>query len=405
MLNVLSFDKLDAYTVFMQSVREWQAENLGKKTTEEYKEYWGLERFTGLHKAGFLKDNQFDAISRLYQALNFSPDKGIVTLYTRGGSWQDSQVYGPIIQWADKEQTSMVLNIGGEKLPLEVTQGTDAHENPQVWVKALLCDEAHGPLAPNWKALNTRNKQMKFRGDDGKDIMVDRLVGLLPVSPDRRTMVEIPFHPGADYYKSSSICQAFQTGDFKTFWETCRKELSIAGAGGQGGPIIDLNRVFRGRQRGELLREFVEKHKGLLIRCETFRYIPGDFPAWAFKVDLSTVIKLWGDEQVEGWGKKPKPVYYLSEVVWVSISASSKLTDGFDRLVPQPCIINVKGPNPKNYDYIPQVEVLPISCFKPDKQQKLFGTVFVPPAIEPTPIMPAIAAAPEIVPVDASTVF
>jgi hypothetical protein len=401
MLNVLSFDKLAAYSEFMKGVRTWQAENIGKKVTEEYKEYWGLEKFTGLHRAGLLSDSQFDAISRFYTALQFKPDKSIITLYTRDGAWQDSQFYGPIIQWADKERSSLVMNVNREKIPLELAQGQDTHGIPQIWITAQIFDESHSTSVA--KVLNSRGKPMKFRGVDGKDFQVDRLVGLLPVSPDRRTLVEIPFHPGSDYYKSDSIYQAYQTGDLKTFWDTCQKELSVAGAGMQGGPIIDANRLFRGRARTELLRDFTERHGGLIILCETFQFVPGDFPAWAFKADLTQIIRMWGDEPVEGWGEKPKPIYHLSEVVWVSISANSKLTEGFDKIAPQPCLLNILGPNRKNPDYIPQMQVLPICYFAPEKQQKLFGKVHVPAAIMPAPVKPETVV--DIIPVEASEVF
>jgi hypothetical protein len=315
-------------------------------------------------------------IQAFCKALSIDKDAQLMKFYTKNCIWLENQLYSPVVRQT-KEKT-LCMTVGKDQIPLKVSQSEDHFGQAQIYVTAML--SLGSDIIPAVQPLNIKSQPRKFMGQDNKEISVDRLVALVPVTTDRRTFVEIPFLPGKDYMRSDKLAKAYMTGDAAYFQEVCSEELSVAGTGGGGsGPLMDFNRLCRGRWDViNAVSKAAKRH--FAIKFSTWRLIDNlQYPTYAFELvpqDWQDSVDLFDDPMVEVWGEKVdgvKPRVFLSEVTQVAIGVKNSSTYSLSSFAPQPGVIYVLGPDPRNSDNIPQLSILPMEAFPNDRLTAVFG--------------------------------
>jgi hypothetical protein len=372
----LTFDNLPVCHRFATEVSQWQT----TKPTGELRQEWSLDTMTAYRNSGHLDGDTYKLIKGLYDTLGLASNETFLTLHTRNQVWTDSQVYAPVVQFTPKGE--MAIYIGDKPIILEVSHQSNEDDEPNIVIKAPMY--VGGALAKRGVSIKTNPK--KFKDDNNRELQVDRLVLLLPVTADRLSFVEIPFHPNKESRKSSNLSKAYFTRDFKTFWDTAQKELSVKSAGGEGGAMMDLNRLFRGRW--DKVQSTIESLQGWPITFSEWKLITNvPHPAYALRVDLTETVETFGDVRVEIWGKNNKGQRLsakLSEVKWIAINASNSMTYVLDGMESQPGQLTILWPNTTNSDFIPVARINPMCHYVAEDQQELFGAVAVPKALAPS---------------------
>ena len=382
-ITTISFDKWPIYRQFTVDLAKHMAVQEYGSQKEFYQE-WTLKTLLSLAKCPGIPADQTNhlkqilpAVQAFCTALAIDPDRELLKFYTKGCVWQENQVFSPVVRQT-KEKT-LCLTVGKEQIPLDIVQSEDNYGQQQIHVTAMMT--LGSDIIPAVRPLSIKSQPRKFTGQDGKEIAVDRLVALVPVTADRRTFVEVPFLPGKDYMRSDKVAKAFMTGDAAYFQEVCGEELSVAGAGGGlGGPLMDFNRLCRGRW--EIINAVTKAAKQpVCVVFTKWRFIDNtQYPVYAFELDTKAwgvLVDLFDDPMVEVWGEKVdgvKPRVPLSEVTQVAIGAKNASTYPLGYLNPQPGVIYVLRPDSKNSDNIPQLSIVPMDFFPEDRQQELFGT-------------------------------
>lgn len=368
----LSFDNLPVCRRFATEVSIWQT----SKPSGEFRQEWSLDTLSTYRDSGHLDKATYDLIKGMYDTLGLASNDTLMTLYTRNKVWTDTQVFAPVVQFTP--QGEMAIYIGDKPIILEVTQQVNEDGESNIVVKAPLIMNGNTKAVLRAVSLKTANKQ--FKDENNRDLTVERLVLLLPITPDRRSFVEIPFHPNKDGRKTSNLSQAYLSRDYATFMATAQKELSVKSAGGEGGVMMDLNRLFRGRW--DKVKGALESLQGWEIKFTGWKLITNvPHPAYALRVDLTETVETFDDCRVEVWGKGDKGQRLsdkLSEVKWIAINANNAMTYVLDGLESQPGLLVVLEPNKTNPDFIPLAQINPMCHFSPEGQQKIFGQVEAP---------------------------
>lgn len=368
----LSFENLPVCRRFATEVSIWQT----SKPTGEFRQEWSLDTMSNYRDSGHLDNATYDLIKGMYETLGLASNDKFLTLYTRNKVWTDTQVYAPVVQFTP--QGEMAIYIGDKPIILDVSHQTNEDGESLIVVKAPLIMNGNPKAVLRGVSLKTANKL--FKDDNNQHSLVERLVLLLPITPDRRSFVEIPFHPNKDGRKTSNLSQAYLSRDYATFMATAQKELSVKSAGGEGGVMMDLNRLFRGRW--EKVKGAIEILGRWEIKFSGWKLITNvQYPAYALRVDLTETVETFGDCRVEIWGKNEKGQRLsdkLSEVKWIAINANNAMTYVLDGLESQPGSLVILGPNKINPDFIPLAQINPSCHYPPATQQELFGQVVAP---------------------------
>jgi len=385
-VTAVSFDKWPIYRQFTVDLAKHMATQEFGKEKEFYQE-WTLDTLISLSNSNSVPSDQTNHLKQVLPAIQafcaaLAIDKGhqLLKFYTKDCVWQENQVYSPVVRQT-KEKT-LCMTVGKEQVPLEVVQSYDQFGTPQIQVTAMMT--LGSDIIPTVRPLNIKSQPRKFTGQDGKEVSVDRLVALVPVSSDRRTFVEVPFLPGKDHMRSDKLAKAFMSGDATYFQEACNEELSVAGSGGGGGgPLMDFNRLCRGRW--EIVAAVTKAaKKALAVHFTSWRLIDNlQYPAYAFEVDQKewqVLVDLFDDPMVEVWGDKVdglKPRVLLSEVTQVAIGAKNSSTYLLPSFSPQRGVIYILRPDSKNSDNIPQLSIVPMQAFPAERMQEVFGTTTI----------------------------
>lgn len=410
MLKTLSFDKWAVYGEFADTVNRWQASFGESAPKEGLKEKWDITTLRSFDVQGKLDSGKLEIMERFYKVLGLPENQAFLTLYTKNGVWTQNQVYAPIVQMGAE---GLVIKVDGLFIPLTIASSNNDGV-PSIVIKAQL----NGA----WKAVRVQSKSRSFKDAYGKDFSVERLNLMLPVTEDNLCLVEIPFHPKLDYMKSSGIANAYFTGNLDYFRSTLEAELSVAkaGDGGGGGPMADLNKIFRKvwPKVIQLMTRSDGSLEPLLLKFTEWRLVEGErilYPAYAFRLDPDTkarlVVACQEDWKVECWGEKDehglKPHHLMSEIEWIAIGAAKDSVKRLQFVNSQPGHIKVLNPD-RNLNNIPNHLVLPISTYTEEKQLKFFKMVYQPTAAlppAPTQVESGNPASTETVPVTAEEIF